>query len=94
MAFQIMKPNDETPELALYFGLQPDAVPDNPAALPLQVLRKFRWTFVIRHPRSSIPSLYRLSMPSRREALLALQGGVGASTAIRFSALSTSDRPS
>lgn len=63
-----MKPNDETPELAPSFGLPPDAEPDNPTALPLEVLKKFRWTFIIRHPRSSIPSLYRLSMPSRREA--------------------------
>ncbi|MCJ1466038.1 hypothetical protein MMC07_004657 [Pseudocyphellaria aurata] len=68
MAFQIMKPNDETPELAPSFGSPPDAEPDNPTALPLEVLRKFRWTFIIRHPRSGIPSLYRLSMPSQREA--------------------------
>lgn len=63
-----MKPNDETPELAPSFGLPPDAEPNNPTALPLEVLKNFRWTFIIRHPRSSVPSLYRLSMPSRREA--------------------------
>ena len=35
----------------------------NPTVIPEQVLRKFHFTFLIRHPRSSIPSYYRCTVP-------------------------------
>lgn len=68
MAFQLAMPNDEAPSLAPSFEKPPGSEPDNPTALPFEVLKTYRWTFIIRHPRSSIPSLYRLSMPASREA--------------------------
>ena len=68
MAFQLAMPNDEVPSLAPSFGKPPGSEPDNPIALPFDVLKTYRWTFLIRHPRSSIPSLYRLSTPASREA--------------------------
>jgi hypothetical protein len=35
----------------------------NPTVLPLDILRRFHWTFLIRHPRFSIPSYYRCTIP-------------------------------
>ena len=35
----------------------------NPTVIPEEVLRKFHFTFLIRHPRSSIPSYYRCTVP-------------------------------
>ena len=61
-------PNNEAAELAPSFLKPPGTEPENPLALPIEILERFRWTFIIRDPRSSIPSLYRLSMPSRRAA--------------------------
>lgn len=37
--------------------------PGNPSVVPLDLLRKFHFTFLIRHPRSSIPSYYRCTIP-------------------------------
>jgi hypothetical protein len=34
----------------------------NPTVVPEEVLRKFHFTFLIRHPRSSIPSYYRCTI--------------------------------
>ena len=39
--------------------------PLNPTILPLSSLRSFQFTFLIRNPRLSIPSIYRLSTPPR-----------------------------
>ena len=35
----------------------------NPTVVPEELLRKFHFTFLIRHPRSSIPSYYRCTIP-------------------------------
>ncbi|KAG8528847.1 uncharacterized protein KY384_006536 [Bacidia gigantensis] len=35
----------------------------NPTVLPTELLDKFHFTFLIRHPRSSIPSYYRCTIP-------------------------------
>lgn len=35
----------------------------NPTVIPEQVLKKFHFTFLIRHPRSSIPSYFRCTVP-------------------------------
>ncbi|KAL8651159.1 MAG: hypothetical protein Q9210_003413 [Variospora velana] len=40
-----------------------DAEPNNPTVIPREVLGKFHFTFLIRHPRSSIPSFYRCTIP-------------------------------
>ncbi len=40
-----------------------DAEPGNPTVIPAALLEKFHWTFLIRHPRNSIPSYYRCTIP-------------------------------
>ena len=37
--------------------------PGNPTIVPTDILGKFHFTFLIRHPRSSIPSYYRCTVP-------------------------------
>ncbi|TLD16568.1 uncharacterized protein PgNI_00870 [Pyricularia grisea] len=37
--------------------------PGNPSVVPLAILREFHFTFLIRHPRRSIPSYYRCTIP-------------------------------
>ncbi|KAH0543263.1 hypothetical protein FGG08_002427 [Glutinoglossum americanum] len=51
-----------TPNSPPYPYLTPTE-PSNPTVLPLEILRRFHWTFLIRHPRSSIPSYYRCTIP-------------------------------
>ncbi|KAG9246267.1 hypothetical protein BJ878DRAFT_497854 [Calycina marina] len=41
--------------------------PANPTVVPLHLLRKFHFTFLIRHPRHSIPSYYRCTIPPLAE---------------------------
>ncbi|KAL8675501.1 MAG: hypothetical protein Q9168_000013 [Polycauliona sp. 1 TL-2023] len=40
-----------------------DAEPNNPTVIPRETLGNFHFTFLIRHPRSSIPSYYRCCVP-------------------------------
>ncbi|KAF2120246.1 P-loop containing nucleoside triphosphate hydrolase protein [Lophiotrema nucula] len=37
--------------------------PNNPTVVPADLLREFHFTFLIRHPRNSIPSYYRCTVP-------------------------------
>ncbi|KAI9810771.1 MAG: hypothetical protein M1827_006109 [Pycnora praestabilis] len=39
------------------------AEPNNPTVVPAAILQQFHFTFLIRHPRSSIPSYYRCTIP-------------------------------
>ena len=39
------------------------AEPNNPSVVPEAMLKQFHWTFLIRHPRSSVPSYYRCTIP-------------------------------
>ncbi|RYP91012.1 hypothetical protein DL770_002842 [Monosporascus sp. CRB-9-2] len=41
--------------------------PGNPTVLPLDTLKKFHFTFLIRHPRRAIPSYYRCCVPPQSE---------------------------
>jgi len=41
--------------------------PGNPTVLPLSVLKKFTYTFLIRHPRRSVPSYWRCCVPPQNE---------------------------
>ncbi|RYO74757.1 hypothetical protein DL766_008365 [Monosporascus sp. MC13-8B] len=41
--------------------------PGNPTVLPWDTLKKFHFTFLIRHPRRAIPSLYRCCVPPQSE---------------------------
>jgi hypothetical protein len=40
-----------------------EAEPGNPTIIPSDVLKRFHFTFLIRHPRHSIPSYYRCTVP-------------------------------
>ncbi|KAL9004012.1 MAG: hypothetical protein Q9188_003153 [Gyalolechia gomerana] len=40
-----------------------DAEPNNPTVIPRDILGKFHFTFLIRNPRSSIPSYFRCTVP-------------------------------
>ncbi|MCJ1424825.1 hypothetical protein MMC29_002713 [Sticta canariensis] len=40
-----------------------DPEPNNPTVIPRVILEGFHFTFLIRHPRSSIPSYYRCTVP-------------------------------
>ncbi|MCJ1378316.1 hypothetical protein MMC17_001413 [Xylographa soralifera] len=48
--------------------LEPSAKPSNPTVIPEAILKRFHFTFLIRHPRSSIPSYYRCTIPPMDEA--------------------------
>ncbi|EXF79769.1 hypothetical protein CFIO01_10229 [Colletotrichum fioriniae PJ7] len=61
MAYYIIPPNQQTASIVPSAGNT--AEPSNPTVLPLSILRKFQWTFLIRHPRRSIPSYYRCTQP-------------------------------
>ena len=37
--------------------------PNNPTVVPEEILKQFHFTFLIRHPRFSIPSYYRCTIP-------------------------------
>ncbi|KAI9783083.1 MAG: hypothetical protein M1839_004252 [Geoglossum umbratile] len=52
-----------TPPSLLPYASNKPPIPTNPTVLPLPVLRLFHWTFLIRHPRYSIPSYYRCTIP-------------------------------
>ena len=40
-----------------------EAEPGNPTVVPQALLKQFHFTFLIRHPRSSVPSYYRCTVP-------------------------------
>lgn len=40
-----------------------EAEPGNPTVIPAEVLKQFHFTFLIRHPRHSIPSYWRCTIP-------------------------------
>jgi hypothetical protein len=42
------------------YGTEPE--PGNPTVVPKEILRQFHWTFLIRHPRYSIPSYWRCTV--------------------------------
>ncbi|KAL9615177.1 MAG: hypothetical protein Q9167_000383 [Letrouitia subvulpina] len=45
------------------YPYQTDPEPHNPTIIPKAILEKFHFTFLIRHPRLSIPSYYRCTVP-------------------------------
>jgi hypothetical protein len=40
-----------------------EAEPGNPTVVPAEILKQFHFTFLIRHPRNSIPSYFRCTIP-------------------------------
>ncbi|KAI1807956.1 P-loop containing nucleoside triphosphate hydrolase protein [Daldinia bambusicola] len=65
MAYYLMPPNSQPAAIAksLRKGDDSYAEEGNPTVLPLDVLKKFHWTFLIRHPRRAIPSYFRCCVP-------------------------------
>lgn len=61
MAQYLIPPNGGKAAIVPSAGNAPEA--GNPTVLPIETLRKFQWTFLIRHPRRSIPSYYRCTVP-------------------------------
>jgi hypothetical protein len=45
------------------FPYDTEAQPGNPTVVPAEILKQFHFTFLIRHPRHSIPSYYRCTIP-------------------------------
>jgi len=45
------------------FPYETESEPENPTVIPEAILRKFHFTFLIRHPRHSIPSYFRCTIP-------------------------------
>ena len=60
MAYYLMAPDDKPTQTAPSLG---EDEPSNPTVLPLEVLKQFQFTFLIRHPRRAIPSYYRCTVP-------------------------------
>jgi hypothetical protein len=45
------------------FPYETEAETRNPTVVPAEILKQFHFTFLIRHPRHSIPSYYRCTVP-------------------------------
>lgn len=45
------------------FPYDTEAEPGNPTVVPAEILKQFHFTFLIRHPRHSIPSYWRCTIP-------------------------------
>ncbi|KAI0013714.1 P-loop containing nucleoside triphosphate hydrolase protein [Xylariaceae sp. FL0662B] len=75
MAYYFMPPNGEPPTIAPSLfkgksngttnGIKSDDEREegNPTVMPLETLKQFHWTFLIRHPRRGIPSYFRCCVP-------------------------------
>lgn len=61
MAYYFFPPDGSQPPIAASFG--GGQQPGNPTVMPLETLKRFHFTFLIRHPRRSIPSYYRCTIP-------------------------------
>ncbi|KAG9253909.1 uncharacterized protein F5Z01DRAFT_688197 [Emericellopsis atlantica] len=61
MAYYFMAPDGEPTSIAPSLGGRPE--PNNPTNIPLDILRKFNFTFLIRHPSRSVPSYWRCTIP-------------------------------
>lgn len=60
MAYYLMSPDGKPTKVAPSLGPQE---PNNPTVVPLETLKQFQFTFLIRHPRRAIPSYYRCTVP-------------------------------
>lgn len=60
MAYYLFSPDSKPTGVASSLG---GTEPSNPTRLPESVLERFHFTFLIRHPRRSIPSYYRCTIP-------------------------------
>lgn len=65
MAYYLMQPDDKPSQIAPSLGGGVEA--GNPTVLPVSILKRFHFTFLIRHPKRSIPSYYRCTIPPLSE---------------------------
>lgn len=65
MAYYLMQPDDKPSQIAPSLGGGEEA--GNPTVLPVSILKRFHFTFLIRHPKRSIPSYYRCTIPPLSE---------------------------
>ncbi|OTB06856.1 hypothetical protein M426DRAFT_318563 [Hypoxylon sp. CI-4A] len=64
MAYYLMPPNGKPATIAPSLRKSEDySEKGNPTVVPLDILKKFHWTFLIRHPRRGIPSYFRCCVP-------------------------------
>ncbi|KAI1417807.1 P-loop containing nucleoside triphosphate hydrolase protein [Hypoxylon sp. FL1857] len=64
MAYYLMPPNGKPATIAPSLRKSEDYTEDgNPTVIPLEILKRFHWTFLIRHPRRGIPSYFRCCVP-------------------------------
>ncbi len=63
MAYYLFSPDGKPTGIAPSLGGEHHQEQGNPTVIPLDVLRKFHFTFLIRHPRRSIPSYWRCCIP-------------------------------
>ncbi|KKA31049.1 hypothetical protein TD95_002956 [Thielaviopsis punctulata] len=61
IAYYLLAPDNKETKTADSFHVGNEV--QNPTTLPLEELAKFQFTFLIRHPRRSIPSYYRCTIP-------------------------------
>lgn len=69
MAYYLMSPDNAPTTIApsLADGQSGLVEPGNPTNIPIDILRQFNFTFLIRHPRRSIPSYWRCIIPPLSE---------------------------
>lgn len=65
MAQYLFAPENKPTSIASSLGGGDE--PGNPTVLPLSVLKRFTYTFLIRHPRRSIPSYWRCCVPPQNK---------------------------
>lgn len=65
MAQYLFAPDGERTPIASSLGGADE--PGNPTVLPLDILKQFTFTFLIRHPRRSVPSYWRCCIPPQNE---------------------------
>ncbi|KAL7923511.1 P-loop containing nucleoside triphosphate hydrolase protein [Trichoderma austrokoningii] len=65
MAYYLMQPDYKPSQIAPSLG--GGVEPGNPTVLPVNILKRFHFTFLIRHPKRSIPSYYRCTIPPLSE---------------------------
>ncbi|PHH70857.1 hypothetical protein CDD82_6882 [Ophiocordyceps australis] len=67
MAYYLFPPDGEPAAIAPSLGGTGSGEPGNPTVLPLDVLRRFHFTFLIRHPRRAMPSYYKCTIPPQSD---------------------------
>ncbi|UKZ81256.1 hypothetical protein TrVFT333_009028 [Trichoderma virens FT-333] len=65
MAYYLIPPDERPSQIAPSLGGGKE--PGNPTVLPVNILKRFHFTFLIRHPKRSIPSYYRCTIPPLSE---------------------------